>query len=317
MLILSRGEPRRFGAFIIGNGPSRLWETMNKQQALAGQPDVTTAVRRILRRHALAVLNEPDPGKARTALLIALEPVAHCDVVDILADTLAEESIYRGFTSILAEIAEDDADLDRRRFARFNLARTHLVKASLQPNPVARRPYIARASSALRQPGKPDRDPAWIDLESEIAFQEGRVEDALAFATRLAALTGNAAMAACRVGDLQRRAGRLDAAAQTLESALKKTSDRRLWKHRLLQRLAWVEFDRGRKDAALKILIESTKVEQDREHPFPLETALAKRLLPKATRTELASFASAALAHMPADPDAEALLKRVNQGPGL
>lgn len=289
---------------------------MTKQQALAGQPDVTAAVRRILRRHALAVLNDPDPGRARTALLLALEPVAHCDVVDTLADTLSEESIYRGFTSILAEIAEEDSDLDRRRFARFNLARAHLAKASLQANPLARRNYLAQANAVLRQSGKPDKDPAWVDLESEILLLQGRIDDALATASRLATLTGNPALAACRLGDIQRRGGRLDAAAQTLETALKKTSDRRHWKHRLLQRLAWVEFDRGRKDSALKLLVESSKVEQDREHPFPFETALAKRLLSTSTRTGLAIFAAAALAHLPGDPDAEALSKLVTQGTG-
>ncbi|MFY7953155.1 MAG: tetratricopeptide repeat protein [Armatimonadaceae bacterium] len=289
---------------------------MNKPQSLSGQPNVTGAVRRILRRHALAVLNDPDPGKARTSLLIALEPVAHCDVVDLLADTLAEDSIYRGFTSILAEIAEDDPDVDRRRYARFNLARAHLAKASLLTNLAARRNLVAQANSVLRQPGKPDRDPAWVELESEIALLQGRVDDALAIASRLAALTGNPALAACRLGEIQRRGGRLDAATETLEAALKKTSDRRVWKHRLLQRLASVEFDRGRKDAALRLLMESAKVEQDRDSPFALETALARRLLPNANRSVLAAYAAAAAAHFPGDPDAESLSRQVNQGNG-
>jgi tetratricopeptide (TPR) repeat protein len=289
-------------------------DSMLSRQVLAGQPSTNPAARRLIRRHALAVLNDPDPGKARTALLIALEPVAHCDIVDLLADTLAEETIYRGFASILAEVAEDDPDADKRRFAKFNLARLHLAKAALLTGATARKALVKSAQRALDTNGSLDRDPAWVELQSEIAFLLGKVDESLAIATRLAALSGNPARAACRLGDLQRRSGRLDAAAATLAAALRKNSDGRLWKHRLLQRFAWVEWDRGRKEAAVEMLLESAKVDQDRDQPFPFETALARRMAGTADSARLARYAAAASAHLPGDPDAESLARLLARG---
>ena len=295
-------------------GTGRFEQDSGPTGGLPGQPAPKPDLWRRVRRAALGVLGAGDPAKERTSLYLAFEEGAFTNLVGAIADCLGEDTVYRGVVSILEEAVDSPPTPGDRRFAVFNLARVHVARAALQSDPVRRRAPLASASAALSSLGPPAREVAWIDLQGEVESLRGNVAVAISHFERLTAITGNPAVAATRVAETLRRAGRLDEATAMVEKGLRADKDGRRWRHRLYQLLGMIEVDRGRIGEAEACLKRSTDVVQDSAEPWAFQTGLAIALLRRGRIAAVKAYADAAEKHLPGDPDAADLRARVAGG---
>lgn len=286
----------------------------NSVGGLAGQPRPDPKIARRVRSAAVAIVSGSDPGRSRTELFLAFEEAALTVIVDSVADCLGEDTVYRGLASILEEAADEAKDPTNRRFALFNLARLHLERAAVLEDAVRRRQPLALAAQVLGREPSRSRDVAWIDMQGEIESLRGNVAAALTFFERLTPIVGNPAVAAVRMAETYRRAGRLDDGAVAADKGLRSDRDGKRWRHRLYQVRGWIELDRGNVDSAVACLRKSADAEQDRSDPWTFQIGLALALLKRQRFAAVREYAELARKHDPEDPAAKELAAKAGGG---
>lgn len=283
---------------------------------LDGQPAPSDDVAARILKANRAILGAGDPARARPELFLAVESEATADLTELLAPVVLEDPTYRGLVSVFTDAVADADDPKKALFARYNLARIHLLRALALDGPARRRAPLAAAAAALTGIGTSVKDIALIEMQGDIESLRGNVDQAVALYARLTPIAGTPAPALYRTGLAYRRAGRLDDAVAAFDKGLKSDRGGRLWRHLCTQGLGWVALDRGKLADAAAYLLASADAAPDDERPYALRTDLARALLAKGQRAAVLDYARKAERRAPRNPDILDLLRQAEAGGG-
>lgn len=200
---------------------------------------------------------------ATPKLLLLLEDVASGDIVGLLYPALAEDATYRGVTSVLAEAWETLEDETLKRFARKNLVRVHLARATLTTGNVSRR-AIENAAATLDSLPPNSQDWELLELKADIAVMRSKYPDAISIYKRIPQTARAYGEVQAKIGAALRLDGKLDESLNVLQSAIKRESGNiaehlRAW-HELQQEQGLTFVAKGDTAAASNCLVASAKL---------------------------------------------------------
>ena len=276
-----------------------------------GQPKLSTVDAAKARQLAAEVVRPGgDPGRARPALLTLVEANATADVTAELATALRDTNTYTSLLATFEDAYQAQTKATDRTFVRYNILRTHLIRARLLPGP-SRGPVLAVAARNAESLDKAERDPALWEVVGDIYAEKGDLESALAAYKRMQTGGAPASLMYYKTGYANHRANRLAPARQAYEAGIKadtgSSSGGGQTLHLLLQGVASLALQEGKPREAVDALLRSANVKQDPIHPFRLQLAMAYVLLERGYARDVKAYAEAAIKRMPDDVDAKAL----------
>ena len=234
---------------------------------------------------------------ATPKLLLLLEEVPAGDIIGLLYPAIAEDTTYRGVTSVLAEAWESLEDESLKRLARKNLVRVHLVRANLTTGNVSRR-AIDNAAATLDSLPANTQDWELVELKADIAVLRGKFNDAISIYRRIPVTSRPSGEIQAKIGAALRLGGKLDESLSVLQSALKRESGnaaehQRSW-HDLQQEQGLTFISKGDTVAASTCLVASAKLGKSAMFSPRLELAqqLSKRGNDQAVKLYISAITS-------------------------
>lgn len=257
-----------------------------------------------------------DPSRARPALLLVVERNAAADLTDNLSGALRDRDSYTAIAATLEDVLAAAAEKDRP-FIRFNLARTHLIRAGYATMTASRNALLDRASVVAEGLRGELRDPAADGLRGDIESARGQVDDAVAAYKRMIASGGSKADSLYRTGIAYARARRYNFAEQSLLAAARVPGADGVpnpqFAYRAYQELAATYLLEGNHPEALQALRQSvTKLGSEVPPGFPFRLDVAQRLLTqKIYVRDVQTYLETVVRLAPDNEDARNLLTRV------
>ena len=257
-----------------------------------------------------------DLSRMRPALLMSIEKNAALDITDQITPILGDDVLYFGVIATFEDALRDAAD-KTADYIRYNLARTHLLRAR-RVRLTTDKAAILTAASQVAAPFRVNgmRDFAALDLAADIEGERGRADDAIALYKRIATL-GDAATpypsktyAAFKTAQLQQKIGQNDSALQYFAEAIRlerAAGNAQYLTHLSYQGIADIYVRQGNDPAALKAVADSARVTQNGDKPYRFRLDVARRLLQRGYKKAIMDFAAKAVQIAPDDPDAKQL----------
>ncbi len=287
--------------------------SVSARAGLTGQPKLPADAAARIRSAAAAIVGTGDLGTARPGLYIAVEDNVTADLADLLATVVRDDVTYNGLADTF-ESAVRAKTGDDQRFALYNLARLHLLRARVTLRAAAKQAVLAQAErTARRVTDTASRDAAAWELLGDIYAEQGNPEQAQAAYERInrGGAPGAMAQAHLKIGVAYQRAGRLELAEAayrrgiSADNAAPSKGGETL--HRLYQNVASLYVQRGKYRDALDALSRSARVAPDASAPYRLRLDVAQALLARGYAREVLAYAEAALRVTPDDPAARDL----------
>jgi tetratricopeptide (TPR) repeat protein len=276
---------------------------------LVGQPAPPAGTIATINRAIADITGTGDLGRARPALYLAVEAQATADLTDYLASLLRDDVIYNGLAATFEEAVQSKRG-DEQRFARYNLARLHLLRArQLVQTRVSGGPREALATAAAQARKLIDdpnaaRDPGALELLGDVLSEQDRPDEAARVYERIAFTSRPSATAHAqlKIGQAYQKASRLELAEAAYRRGIGVASSGGEALHNLHQSLASVYVRRGDFRAAAASLERSARVPTDAGGAsFRPRTDVARVLLDRGYAREARAYAAAALRLFPGD----------------
>ena len=289
-------------AFVLNPAPA--------DAGLLGQPAPTVSVAATIRAESKNIL-KGQIATGRPNLFLIIQTNAQTDFTDLVARVIGDDTTYEGLVSTLEEAVSDAKSDPDRQFAVYNLARLHLLRSQLIRPGFDRRPALDAAGLAANKFGRDLPDPRAWELKGDIAAERGDVTGALADYRGMLERGAPPAEVQYKSGWTYERAHRIALAESAYNAALLAQATSGAGgaplKHLIYQGLARTAISQGNFPAALRALAKSALVGQDESAPFAYRLDAAYSLLKRGYAREVLSFANAALAASPDDPNAQTL----------
>lgn len=280
---------------------------------LDGQPkpsdDTIARLRTTVRQFQVA---DGDIGKARPDLILLVERDPTADLTDLLTPALTDSITYNGLVSTFDDALQAaEAGTAKSNYLLYNIARLHLLYARTQPEDRQRRPYLDAAARVAAKLPETLRDPVAWELRGDIEVERGDMNAAAAIYSKLATMGGGPGLAGYKTGIAYQKARRWSQAEAAYQGALKaeaaagKTGS--LLYHYLWQALGGLYVEMRRDKDAVAALSQSARLKASEIAGHRLQTGLARSLLGRGYRREVAAYAEAGLKLTPDDPDLEQL----------
>jgi predicted Zn-dependent protease len=257
-------------------------------------------------------ISDGDRGKARPDLILLVERDPTADVTDLLSPALVDPIAYNGLVSTFDDALQTaEAGTPKSNFLLYNLARLHLLYARAQPEERQRRPYLDAAARVATKLPENLRDPVAWELRGDIEVERGDMNAAAAIYSKLASMGGGPGLAGYKTGLAYQKARRWTQAETAFQGALRaeaaagKTGS--LLYHYLWQAMGSLYLETRRDKDAVAALGQSARLKAPEIAGHRLQTGLARLLLARGYRKEVAAYADAGLKLTPNDPELEQL----------
>jgi tetratricopeptide (TPR) repeat protein len=279
-----------------------------------GQPQPDAALKTRLSNAARWFLTpQKNVGRERADFLLLLEKAPSADITDVIAPALGDDAAYQGTVATFEDALDAAKDENTKLFLRYNIARTHLLRARLSPVSVGKNSYAEAATQALEPFDTNNRDTALWELKGDIEAERGNTSGAIAAYQKIGPAGGSAALATYKIAQVWQRARRYPEAQAAYELALQRdaasTNGNGELYHRIYQGLASLYIDRGDFSSAVNALNRSAKIKPD-AGSFPFLLDAARALLKHGYNTPVVGYLEAAVKQSPDDVEAAMLLRQ-------
>lgn len=327
-LVLRRRRRRRCRALVSAAAAVLLGFVLFSPAAragLVGQPKPSAAVVARIQKDAADILGTGSLAMARPDLYLAVEDNATSDLTDLLAQVVRDDTTYNGLLDTLEEAARTQKSAINARFARYNLARLHLLRARQAVRGALGGPRdVLAAALPIAQKLADDpavaRDPAAVELLGDVYAEQNSLENARAAYEKIGQTDrpAPAAYAQFKIGQMYQRALQLGLAEAAYRRAAANASAATGTPgdlvHSIYQNLAAVYVRRASYAAAAEALQRSARVSppDTATAPFKPRTDVAQSLLDLGYAREVSAYASAALRLSPGDDALRRLQQAAN-----
>jgi tetratricopeptide (TPR) repeat protein len=278
---------------------------------LSGQPlpsaDTVVRLRAAVRQF---VIPGGDLGKARPDLILLVERDPTADLTDFLAPALLDTVAYQGVADAFAEALENETDETKKNYLRYNLARLHLIRARFYNTSTQKRPILEVAARLAGQIPNALRDNAAAELKGDIELERGDTTAAMTAYGRITG-PGGTALSQYKMGQAYQKTSRYREAETAYAAALKadaqSASGQGQLHHYVWQALGSTYLAQRRDADALNALSRSVKVKTSEGGNVRFLSDLARALLARGYKKEVAAYAQSALKLAPDDPEMSGL----------
>ena len=280
---------------------------------LDGQPQPTPVLKVQLSNAAQWITRSTGKvGQARADFLLLLDKSPTADITEVIAPALSDTGAYQSIVATFSDALDAAADSQTKQFLRYNIARTHLLRARLTPVSAGKNPYAEAAARTVAEMDAKSRDPAYWELKGDVEAEQGDLVTSAADYQKMTTLGGSAAVASYKYAMALQKARRYPEAEAAYQRAVQRdaasTTGGGETYHLIYQGLAGFYSERGDFPSALNALTRSTRIKSETP-PFALRLDTARALLKRGYKKEVAAYAEAALKRTPSDTGAAALLK--------